>query len=107
MFIHEREALRDVMKALRSHLHGKIVSAHAFGSRVRGSHDESSDFDLLVVVDGRTTALEQEVIGIIVEEEMKKGLSFAPVVKDIREFEMEKRFHTPFYENVVKEGVLL
>ena len=71
MFIHEREALKDVMKALRSHLHGKIVSAHAFGSRVRGSHDESSDFDLLVVVDGRTTALEQEVIGIIVEEEMK------------------------------------
>jgi predicted nucleotidyltransferase len=61
-------------------------------SRVRGSHDEWSDFDLQVVVDGRTMALEQEVIGIIVEEEMKKGLSFAPVVKDIREFEMEKRY---------------
>ena len=73
MFIHEREALKDVIQALRGRLHGKIVSAHAFGSRVRGSHDEWSDFDLLVVVDGRTTALEQEVIGIIVEEEMKKG----------------------------------
>ena len=107
MFTHEREGLKAVAQALRERLSDKIVSVHAFGSRVRGSHDEWSDFDLLVVVDGRTTALEQEVIGIIVEEEMKKGLSFAPVVKDIREFEMEKRFHTPFYENIVKEGVPL
>jgi len=107
MFIHEREALKDVIQALRGRLRGKIVSVHAFGSRVRGSHEEWSDFDLLVIVDGRTPALEKEVIGIIVEEEMKKGLSFAPVVKDIREFELEKRFHTPFYENIIKEGVPL
>ncbi|MBU2228269.1 MAG: nucleotidyltransferase domain-containing protein [Proteobacteria bacterium] len=107
MFIHEREALKDVIQALRGRLRGKIVSAHAFGSRVRGSQDEWSDFDLLVIVDGRTPALEKEVIGIIVEEETKKGISFAPVVKDIREFELEKRFNTPFYENIVKEGVPL
>ena len=107
MFTHEREGLKAVAQALRERLSDKIVSVHAFGSRVRGNHDEWSDFDLLVIVDGRSPALEEEVVGIIVEEEMKKRLSFAPVVKDIRQFEMEKRFHTPFYENIVKEGVPL
>ena len=107
MFTHEREALKAVAQTLRERLSGKIVSVHAFGSRVRGNHDEWSDFDLLSIVEGRAPALEEEVVGIIVEEEMKKRLSFAPVVKDIRQFEMEKRFHTPFYENIVKEGVPL
>jgi predicted nucleotidyltransferase len=62
MFIHEREALKDVIKALRGRLRGKIVSAHTFGSRVRESHNEWSDFDPLVVVDGRTTALRLQKI---------------------------------------------
>ncbi len=40
-------------------------------------------------------------------EEMKSRLSFTPVVKDQRAFEMEKKFHTPFYENIMTEGVLI
>jgi len=37
MFIHERKALKDVIQALRGRLHGKIVSAHAFGAPACGA----------------------------------------------------------------------
>lgn len=107
MHLHEREALRRIAERLRRELSDRIVALYAFGSRVRGSHDAWSDYDVLVVVQDRTPRIESEIIGLIVDEEIRAGLSFTPVVKDARAFELEKRFHTPFYENVTREGVPL
>lgn len=95
------------MKKIRSDLSDRIVMAYAFGSRVRGDYKEWSDFDVLVVVKDKTPELEAEIISIFVDHEMKNGLSFTPVIKDIETFEMEKRFKTPFFENIMKEGVPL
>jgi predicted nucleotidyltransferase len=80
---------------------------YAFGSRARGDHDAWSDFDVLVVVRDRSPEIESGVIGIIVDEELEAGLNFTPVIKDVTAFELEKRHHTPFYENVTREGVLV
>lgn len=107
MYAHEREALKRIAGQLREKFAARIVALYAFGSRVRGSHGAWSDFDLLVVVQDRTPRIESEIIGTIVDEEMRTGLSFTPVVKDAGAYELEKRFHTPFYENVTREGVAL
>ncbi len=107
MHLHEREALHRIAERLRAELSDRVVALYAFGSRVRGNHGTWSDFDVLVVVQDRTPRIESEIIGIIVDEESRAGLSFTPVVKDARAFELEKRFHTPFYENVTREGVPL
>lgn len=85
----------------------RIIAAYAFGSRVRGDFDVWSDFDVLIVVRDRNPELEKEIIGMFVDEEMKAGLSFTPVIKDVKSFELEKKYHSPFYQNIIKEGVLL
>lgn len=90
-----------------SRLADRIVSVYAFGSRVKGSHKEWSDFDVLVVVRDKSPQIEHEIISIFVDEEIKYGISFAPVIKDAGAFELEKRFETPFYGNILKQGVLL
>lgn len=107
MFWHEKQVLRNIIRILKEKLPDRIVSAHAFGSRVRGDHKEWSDFDVLVLVRDKTPKLEAEIISVFVDEELKAGLSFAPVIKDIQAFNEEKALKTPFYENVVREGVLL
>ncbi|HSB71143.1 MAG TPA: nucleotidyltransferase domain-containing protein [Candidatus Methylomirabilis sp.] len=107
MHRHERDALRRIAERLRGRITDRIAALYAFGSRVRGNHDTWSDFDLLVVVRDKTPGIESEIIGMIVDEEMRAGLSFTPVVKDVRAFEMEERLHTPFYESVTREGVPL
>ncbi len=107
MYTHEKKALKRIIEKLKERFSTRIVSVYAFGSRVRGDHDEWSDFDVLVIVVGKTPEIESEIISIFVEEEIKSGLSFTPVIKDIQAFELEKRFNTPFYENITKEGVLL
>lgn len=107
MYPHERRALERIAAGLKARFGERIVEICAFGSRVRGNHGAWSDFDLLVVVRDRDPRTEAEIVGIIVDGEVEAGLSFAPVIKDAAAFEMEKRFQSPFYENIVREGVLL
>jgi len=107
MFAHEKETLERAVKEVREKLSGRIVSIYTFGSRVRGDYEEWSDFDVLVVVKSKTPKLEAEIVSIFVDEELRSGIPFSPVIKDIKAFEMERRFKTPFFENIIKEGVLL
>ena len=103
----EKEALAAIAARLRERLPGKIAGLRAFGSRVRGDHGPWSDFDVLVLVDGRTPLLETAIIDIFVQEEQRFGYSFTPVVKDVRAFARERELSTAFYENVEREGVAL
>ncbi len=107
MRAHERQVLDRIAASLREKFADRIAALYAFGSHVRGDHDTWSDFDLLVVVREKEPGVEAEIVGLIVDEEFKAGLSFTPVVKDARAFDLERRFHTPFYENIAREGVPL
>ncbi len=105
MYNHEKNVLNRITERLRERFSERIMVVYAFGSRVRGDHHEWSDFDVLVVVKDRNISIEHEIIDIFVEEELQSGVMFAPVIKDIKSFEYEKNLHTPFYENIMKEGV--
>jgi len=107
MYTHEKETLKRISSRLRERFHEDIVCVYAFGSRVRGDHDEWSDFDVLVVVKYKKPAIENEIVAIFIEEEGKSGLSFTPLIKDHRAFDLERQYNSPFYNNIKKEGVLM
>lgn len=107
MYTYEKRVLKRITGKLKGRFPERVVSIHAFGSRVKGEHNEWSDFDVLVVVRDRDPEIEAKIIDVFVEEEVKSGLSFTPVIKDIRSFKKEKKFKTPFYENIMLEGVRL
>ena len=105
MYAHTREALRRIRKVLEERIPGRIVSVIAFGSRVRGDHTDESDFDVLVVVRERDTSTEKAIVDVFVDEEQRSGLAFDPVIKDATSFSLEQRHHSPFYENLMREGI--
>jgi len=107
MFSHIRNRLEKIRQRLKERYPERVVSVYAFGSRVRGDYIDWSDIDLLVVVKNKDPQIEGEIIDLIVEEEVEGGLSFSPVIKDVTAFEKERRFRTPFYENIMREGVTL
>jgi predicted nucleotidyltransferase len=107
MYAHEKNALNRIFEALRERFPERIKGAYVFGSKARGDHGEWSDFDILVVVKDRNPAIEQAIISIFVDEELRSGLVFAPLVKDLRAFESEKKYNSPFYENLTTEGIPL
>lgn len=107
MFAHERKALERIREKLRERFQDRIISLYAFGSRVRGDHGEWSDLDVLVIVRNKEVEIVKEIIDIFSKEEFETGIPFAPVIKDIKVFEMEKEMNTPFYQDIIKEGVLI
>jgi predicted nucleotidyltransferase len=107
MFEHEEKALQEIAVLLKGKFPERIENIYAFGSRVRGDYGEGSDFDILIVVRDKTPDLEREIIGIIVESELSLNMSFSPVIKDSASFARERKLNSPFYVNIVNEGVLL
>jgi len=101
----ERNALRALTARLRERFPDRVQGIYAFGSRVRGDHHQWSDVDVPVVGKDRDPAIESEIIDIFIEEELKSGVSFSPVIKDAEAFDEEKKWHTPFYERIRREGV--
>ena len=112
MYAPTRQALARVGAAIRARLKSDradvpIEGIYAFGSRVRGDHGGESDLDLLVVVGKRSPTVERAVIDSCVEEELRTGIPFDPVIKDSVSFALERRYHTPFYENISREGIAI
>lgn len=83
----------------------RLEGTCAFGSGVRGDHTGESDLDLLVVVGERRPEVERAVIDSRVEEELLSGVPFGPVIKDSARLDLERRYHSPFYENVSRKGI--
>ncbi len=107
MYSHIKRSLDQISRRLKGLYPSRIVSIYAFGSRVRGEHKEWSDIDLLIIVKHRDPAIERDIVGLIVDEEEKSGLSFSPVIKDYESFMAEKRLQTPFYKNIERDGIAL
>lgn len=79
-----------------------------FGSEARGDARPDSDIDLLVLLDGDrlTLAREENVTLPLYELELRAGVSISPIVLLKKQWR-NRPFKTPFYINVVNEGVRL
>lgn len=79
-----------------------------YGSEVRGEARPDSDIDLLILIDGEkmTLAQEEEITLPLYELELKTGVSISPLVM-LKKLWENRPFKTPFYVNVMNEGIVL
>lgn len=79
-----------------------------FGSEARGEAHPDSDIDLLILVDGDKMSLEQEEIITLplYELELKTGVVISPIIM-LKKLWENRPFKTPFYINIVNEGIIL
>lgn len=77
-----------------------------YGSEARGDARPDSDIDLLLLLDKDVITLEDRMTltAPLYDIELQTGIQINPFIESIRKW--GKRF-TPFYENVMKEGVVL
>ncbi len=107
---------QSVKDLIESYVHSlkSIYGAHAkqiilYGSYARGDYNETSDVDIMVLVDLPEDQLEihsDELSELGFQYNIMHGMWIMPVVKNIEHFNYWCSAY-PFYENVSKEGVTL
>lgn len=99
-----------IVNQIREIVHRVAPTAQTilYGSEARGEAREDSDIDLLVLLDKDKPTLDEEnVVRIpLFELEIQTGVSINPYIISKKSWE-NRPFKTPFYVNVLNEGIVL
>lgn len=79
-----------------------------YGSEARGEARPDSDVDVLILLEGdkRDLRRESELSGALYDVELASGILISPMIMLRSQWE-NRPFKTPFYINVMNEGVRL
>jgi uncharacterized protein len=81
---------------------------YLYGSRSRGTAKDNSDWDLLILLnkDDISNDDEREITYPLYDLEFDTGEVISPMIYTEREWNTKYKV-TPFYQNVMREGILL
>ena len=100
----------DILKLIRDSVRSTAANATIilYGSYARGDNKADSDIDLLVLVDQDDVTYDDEkkIKYPLYHIEYETGVMISPLVFSKKSWETKHRI-TPFYQNVIKEGVIL
>lgn len=79
-----------------------------YGSEARGSSRPDSDIDLLILIDKVQIPMEEEkkIIGVLSRLSLINGIDINPIILPKNQWE-NRPLITPFYLNIINEGVRL
>ena len=82
------------------------ATAILYGSEARGDARSDSDIDVLILLEGDRKNLKREdkLSGELYEIELATGVLISPMIMLRKQWE-NRPFNTPFYINVMNEGV--
>ncbi len=103
----DADALKDFLQKLRNVLGHKLIEVKLFGSKARGEDAADSDIDVLVVVSEASVEIEDQVLDIAFEVNLKHEVYISPRVIDHAILDDPVWKITPFLQAVSKEGIPL
>ena len=79
-----------------------------FGSKARGNYNKDSDIDILILLNTEVNSkLEEKIIGDIYDIELKYGLLFGPLIKNINDWNNDYKGNPFLKENILREGMFI
>jgi len=90
------KALNEFIEKLQDKLGTHLVSVILFGSCAREDWDESSDLDLLIIVE-EYDEIEPLLIDICVGIVMDYGVSIAPIIWDVEDLNANITYKSPLF----------
>ena len=100
-------ALEEFLRSLRSALGKKLLEAKLFGSKATAKDQPDSDIDVLVVVSRNGAEIEDRVLDIAFQVNLKHEVYISPRVADRSTLSDPVWSITPFLRVIAKEGISL
>jgi len=102
----ELESIFELKKRLKEEF--PDVGIILYGSKARGDAEESSDIDLLILLDREMTSkLKERTIGIAYDIELKYDVVFSIIVENRKFWNSPPAKTMPLHWNIDKEGIPL
>ncbi|HOO84846.1 MAG TPA: nucleotidyltransferase domain-containing protein [Prolixibacteraceae bacterium] len=105
-----KQAKTKILSQIKKIIKDKEPSAkiYLYGSRSRGTAKDDSDWDLLILLnkDDISNEVEKEITDPLYDLEFDTGEVISPMIYTNKEWNSKYKV-TPFYQNVMKEGILL
>ena len=84
-----------------------LAKVYLYGSRIRGTANQDSDWDVLILLTREITAeIEEEITSPLYDLELDTGEVISPMIYNEKEWNTKYRIRS-FYHNVMREGKLL
>ena len=100
-------ALEELLRSLRAALGNNLLEVKLFGSKATGKDQRDSDIDVLVVVKKNGMEIEDRVLDIAFDVNLKHDVYISPRVIDRSTLSDPVWSITPFLRAVAKEGIPL
>lgn len=104
---YEKEKLFNFVEDIRKIARNEIITIKLFGSKLTGNFHEESDIDVFILVRKKNRKLCDELTDISSDYWFKQDVPISPVIYDLYEYKVNKRMHSPFFEEIDKKGILL
>jgi predicted nucleotidyltransferase len=92
-------------QALRKRLKSHLRDLRLFGSRARGDAHETSDYDVLILVDQKTSEVRDRILDVQVEILDQYDALVATILRTEDEWRLSQGF--PLAQNIARESVPL
>ena len=97
---------KQILQSYHSVYGDKIVAVYLYGSYARGDYTDESDIDIVAIVKGNRTDLQEKlklIWDISADIGLENNVVVSPTVIPYTEYE-EYKETLPFYMNIQKEG---
>lgn len=103
----EKKTLEVFLRGLKACLGSNLQRAILFGSRSRGEGDETSDVDVLVLVNNLTLAVKHQVWDLATDLFLETEINISPLVMTEKQFQSLRERERLIAREIEKSGIAL